>query len=92
MAKFTLRIPTREQFAFIECTYDSTEISDPVSKYEELTSYVNRDRSLMDKEFNKVLDDYIYGTGPMTAEQYEAMTEGQRSIIQAIKRSKARKG
>jgi len=90
---YTLRIPTREQYAYIEVQMEGSPDLTPIEvydKYKELTQLVQEEPSLMEKDFNQVLDEYIWGSGTMTADQYAAMTPGQQQIIQTIKRSRKR--
>lgn len=42
------------------------------------------------KEWNKVLDRYIWKDGSLTSDEYERMNTYQQEIIQMIKRSRKR--
>jgi hypothetical protein len=44
---------------------------------------------LRTKEFNRIIDHYLT-TGTMNAEDYESLTQIQKTVIQTIKRSFAR--
>jgi len=86
-----LRIPTREQYAYMEVQLPEDNTAEEAFQvYKEMTNMVTRDPSLSDKDFNRVLDNYLWGTGTMTAEEYDTMSPGQQQIIQCIKRSRAR--
>jgi hypothetical protein len=86
----TLRVPTKEPYAYMEVQLDSPDTTEAFRIYKDLTGMVQKDSSLLEKEFNRVLDQYIWGTGTMTSEEYDAMSPGQQAIIQTIKRSRAR--
>lgn len=41
-------------------------------------------------KFNKIFDRYTWGDGVITADDYMAMSDAQKDLIQTIKRSKKR--
>lgn len=95
--KITYRIPTKEQFAFIEVVKDYENPIDTLyikSYYDELTNAFKEKEAgpgLPTKEFNDVLDEYIV-TGKIAngADLYAQMDETQQRVIQEIKKSKNR--
>lgn len=45
---------------------------------------------LPDADFRNVIDEYLWGNGSMSSDEYETMNDEQKTIIQNIKRSKKR--
>lgn len=88
--KVTHRIPT-EQFAYIEFTDEYESIADAVHAHSEAHRLYKGGEGMEHKEWNKVLDNYLWGTGTMVASEYEAMSPAQQSMIQEIKKSRNRK-
>lgn len=87
--KAQLRIPTNEQYAYIEVSVEGTP-DEIVEEYKQLTKLIKGgNEGLERKEWNKVLDTYLWDC-TMVAEEYERMSDNQRSVIQEIKKSKAR--
>lgn len=86
--KITYHIPT-EQYGFVE-------LEKPLEEGDEIMSYGEVKRSvypngdgLTDKEFNKALDRYLL-EGDMDSEAYAQMSEGQKDVIQCLKRANKR--
>ena len=52
----------------------------------------SQELGLSSKVFNRVLDNYLWGSGTMLSDEYAQMSDEQITIVQAIKRSKKRKG
>ena len=88
--KGTLRIPTTESYAYIEVEVEKESAVDIISEYRRITKLVQGEFGLEDKEFNRVLDNYIWGTKTMEAHEYEGMSPSQQETIQTIKRSRKR--
>jgi len=88
--KATLRIPTAEQYAYIEVQVDGTS-DEIVGAYEEMTKAVKGGEGLSDKEYNAWTDKYITGGGDgmdsNDLELYHKMDKEQQSHIQWMKRS-----
>ena len=89
--KITYRLPTRDQYGYVEIEIEKenptpTEV---METYEELMAEVRKDKSLSSREFNTFVDNYLTG-GTITTDEYDSMSNGQKEIIQVIKRSKAR--
>lgn len=83
--KITLHIPT-ESFGFIEIEPDSVSPEAVSEIYAEYSKAFKPQEGLSDKDFNAFLDKYLNeNTGNL--ETYNAMSDQQKSIIQAIKRS-----
>lgn len=87
--KTTLRIPTTEQYAYCEFEFEGTA-EEAIAEYHRLTALVSGGTGMDTKDFNKVLDKYLWDDGTMKEEEYHAMNLSQQEIIQTIKRSKAR--
>lgn len=87
--KATLRIPTLDQYAFVEVEFDGTE-EEIVAQYQKLKMLVTGGVGMDTKDFNRVLDKYLWGDGTLEADEYASMNLDQQSIIQTIKRSRAR--
>ena len=66
--KTILRIPTREQYAFIEVQYEKDECADPVAKYNEITRYIHGGPGVPVREFNHLIDDLYLGRPYTTVE------------------------
>jgi hypothetical protein len=90
----TLRIPTADQYAYIEVPFFGSA-DDAFAEYQRLMAMVKGGEGLEPKEFNAILDEYL-ATGKIgeTADfdpgVFDRMNLDQQMIIQAIKRSRAR--
>lgn len=89
--KTTLRVPTAEPYAYVEFELDAPTIGDAMQLYKEATAFVTGGVGMDTREFNAVLDELmtknsISGDPGMV----ERMNIEQQSIIQAVKRSRAR--
>ncbi|MFA5937606.1 MAG: hypothetical protein WC822_07050 [Candidatus Paceibacterota bacterium] len=85
MYKAQLRIPTNEQYAYIEITVEGTP-EFIVDAYNEFTGMLKPKEGLTQAEFNKALDRYLKdGTGEV--EVYVKMSPKQQHVFQEIKRS-----
>lgn len=93
--KITLRIPTKDPYAFLEVEFEGEEAEldadQVVEVYEEYTRALNPKVGvgLEAKDFNHALDEYLE-TGALLGEKYLAMNQEQQNILQCIKRSRAR--
>ena len=87
--KALLRVPTSEQYAFIEVEVESENAEEIVEAYKEITQMVKPKTGLTDKEFNSALDKYLSSSDDesLSSEEYANMNEKQKDIIQAVKRS-----
>ena len=89
--KYELRIPT-DPYAYITCFFEG-EPHEAVEEYRRLTALVKGGTGLTDKEFNAALDKFAWedkGNNGIEPGQYERMSDEQKTIIQAIKRSRKR--
>ena len=84
----TLRIPTTEQYAYIEFQVEGTP-EEAIDEYRRLTKAVTGGTGLDTREFNGVLDEYLWRNN-LPVEDFEKLNIEQMEIMQAIKRSKAR--
>lgn len=84
--KATLRIPTKEQFAFIELEMEVDSPDAAVEAYHTTTGLFQPKSGLPDKDFNSFLDTYLESnTGDVNV--YNKMSKEQQDVIQTIKRS-----
>lgn len=99
--KYELRIPAKEQYAYISVFTDSDECKDPVAKYNEITRYIHGGTGISSREFNHLIDD-LYLDRPYTTvdgEPFEGddimvllpkLGAEQKGIFDALARCKAR--
>jgi hypothetical protein len=85
-----VRVPTADQYAYIEVQATGTR-EEIHGIYQEFMTMVRGGNGLEPKEFNAILDEYLV-TNKITGDpgMVSAMNIDQSSIIQAIKRSRAR--
>lgn len=83
--KHTLRIPTQDQYAFIESELEGTA-EEAVAEYRKMTSLVRFGDGLETDEWNRVLGVYLTSRS-MKAEEYEAMNQFQQGMIQELKKA-----
>lgn len=85
--KTTIRIPTKEQYAFIELEVDETP-ERVVEIYNEYTALVNQTDvgGLDPKSWRESLDRYLK-QGDMEADKYDGMSKAQKYVIQEIKKA-----
>lgn len=86
--RVTLRLPTKDTYAYIEVELSVFDIEEAVEYYNHSMRLIRKENGvgLPDKEFNCWLDKYLVdGTGD--ADQYAQMNVEQITIIQTIKRS-----
>lgn len=86
--KITLRLPTKDQYAYIEVESEADSIEDAYEAYKEAMKMIQGGNTggLPPKEWNAWLDGYL-NTKTGDAEQYAAMSPEQQRVIQEIKRS-----
>lgn len=89
MTKITYRIPTKEQFAFVEIVKEyETELEPSTirSHYEQLTqAFKEAGAGLPTKEWAQVRKSYMAGE-PLSPDTFYAMNENQQFFIQEIKK------
>lgn len=87
--KATLRIPTAEQYAFVEVQIDGTaeQIQDA---YYELTRSFKPKEGIPEKDFNEFLENQALNNSKNHIETYNLMSEIQKTIVQTNKRLFAR--
>ncbi len=84
----TLRIPTQDQYAFVEVVFEDKKVS-PETVKEEYDKYIQAFKvngGLPPKEWNAALDRYLNDATGETA-TYLAMSPEQQRVIQEIKRA-----
>lgn len=84
-----LRIPTSEPYAYIEIQVEGT-VDEIFAQYQEMIKTVKGGEGLPEKEFNTVVDRYLWGDGHMLADEFAAMNLDQQDFIQRCKRSRKR--
>lgn len=90
--KAHIRIPTNEQYAYIELETEVNGSRDAVELYNEAMGHfkpsvgVTTTTGLVSTLFNPILDRYLNGES-MTSEEYESMDSSQQRVIQEIKKA-----
>lgn len=89
--KATLRIPTEEQYAYIELQMDVDSEDAAVEAYKRVTGLVKGGQGLDIKEWQSVLDEFLSTDTVIDGISYwERMNNTQRNILQEIKKSMKR--
>lgn len=85
--KATLRIPTAQQYSYIEIETEGT-LDEIVDQYNEANTRVNGTAGpgISDKEFNTFIDNQLSGA-PNTLETYNQMSPEQQAVVQKVKLS-----
>lgn len=87
--KATLRVPTNEQYAFVEVSLEDT--AEKIREaYYELTDMFKPKEGLSVKDYNDFIDKYLLGEMNGLGEIYHTMSKDQQDTVQTIKRSLAR--
>lgn len=89
--KYTIHVPV-EQYGFVEVENDNFSTPEEIEEAYRETKEAFSEKSgsgLPKKEFDQFLDNYLMEARTSLSD-YEKMDEAQISIIQTIKRSKAR--
>jgi hypothetical protein len=84
-----LRIPTQDQFAFLEIEFEGAA-DEAYAEYRRVSAIVAGGEGLEPKEWNRVIDNYLWGTKDMKPEEYEQMNPNQQSFVQQVKLSRKR--
>ena len=90
--KATLRIPTNEQFAFIEFEMEVSGLSEAFEAYDEATGHFKASTDgvgLSTKEWNRCLDKYLTDF-TMSSDEGERMNKAQRWFIHELDKSSNR--
>lgn len=82
ISKATLRIPTDEQYAYVEIDVTGTP-SEILEQYNTLTGLVKANDGLPVKEWNAIVDAYLLGNG-MTVDGHEGMGKAQVWFIHEL--------
>lgn len=88
--KAQLRIPTEEQYAYIEVSVEDTP-ENIVSAYREFTNLIKPKPGLPKEKWNKVLDGYLRHGG-MTSDDGAELGKAQEWMIHELDKSMARIG
>lgn len=85
--KYHLRVPTSEQYAYIEAEYEGSA-EEAVEAYRELTVAVRTGFGLPQAEFNKALDEYLKTNELRNgADLYAQMDAAQQRVFQELKKA-----
>lgn len=90
--KITYRIPTKEQFAFVEVVEEGVVTDEVIqSRYNDLTNSFKEGLGLPDKVFNALLDEYLTtGTVQNGGDVWEQLSEKQKFVVNEVKKSRKR--
>ena len=87
MSKITLRIPTKEPYAYIEEVYEGENIK---GRYNELYSLMNEGQKVSETAFNDIIvkiADSDLTEWQMDADFYQTqLTDSQKKVIQSLKK------
>lgn len=91
--KYTLRIPTKDQYAYLEAVEDFDTPEAAFEAYTAISATVRGENGegLPVSDWNRVIDGILAGTGKLAAEEWEVMNEKQRWFLNELKKSKNRK-
>lgn len=84
--KTTLRLPTKDQYAYIELELEDMTVPQAVEAYESAMALLKPQEGITDKDFNAFLDRQIMGEANHV-EEYNRMSDEQKKIVQTIKRT-----
>lgn len=90
MGKITYRIPTGDDFAFIEIESDLADEFDIVGKYHDLIQAFKPKTGLPDKEWRELIDTYLWTNDGINSEEYALLNKEQQWMVQEVKKSKKR--
>lgn len=89
LQKATLRVPTAEQYAYIELHVEDTP-EGILEAYNRITGLVKaQENGLPQKEWNELLDNYLLGKG-IPADMGEKMGKAQSWLIHEFDKAQAR--
>lgn len=84
--KTTLRLPTRDQYAFIEIEADLPTVEDSISAYYEAMKLLKPKEGIDEKTMNIFIDNMLLGNGKNSVEIYQEMSQAQKDMVQILKR------
>ena len=84
----TIRIPT-DTYAYIEVKTKGMP-EEIIALYRRFSELWQGGKGLAEPEFQRILDEYLWGSGSMDSEEYVGMNLEQQNIIQTIKKSRNR--
>ena len=84
--KYILRLPTNDQYAYIEQEGEYDTIDEALEAYNIAMTLIKGGTGLPDKEFNAFLDRMLKDE-PNHIEDYEKASADQKAIIQILKRA-----
>jgi len=86
--KYHLRVPTNEQYAYIEAEMEG-DSEQAIDEYYKLTRALKPKEGLPDKDYNAFIDNQLLGESNQL-ETYTQMSDQQKNAVQIIKRALAR--
>lgn len=85
--KTTYRIPTKEQYSYVEVEYDESLDEEEIARrYFILTEALKPKVGVSQKEFNGFLDAQLKNVGG-DIEVYNRMSTEQKSVVQEVKKA-----
>lgn len=84
--KTTLRLPTQDQYAYIELEIEANSTEDAIEAYNQAMRLIKPSGGLLEAEFNVFLDKYLE-TSKGDVNVYNEMSKPQQDIIQTLKRA-----
>ena len=87
--KTTLRLPTSDQYAFIEIETEVGSVEDAVHQYNQGMAALRPTEGLPPKEWNSALDRYLQDQG-MDPDVHARMGKAQQWLIHEIDKSSSR--
>lgn len=97
--EYTLRVPTKDPYAYLEAKGDFESPGAAFEAYRSIqeaifpmqTSGQTSGPGVEPKEWNRILDGILSGTGKLTADEWENMSENQRYMLNEYKKHTNRK-
>ena len=84
--KATLRLPTQDQYAFIEVETEVMSKEEAIESYHEAMRLLKPKEGISDRDFNAFLDRQLLGESNHV-EEYQLMSQEQKNVVQAVKRA-----
>ncbi len=84
--KVTLRLPTNDQYAYLEADVEVFNIEQALTEYERIMRLIKGGEGLDEKEFNSFIDAQLMGESNHI-DQYEKASAEQKKFIQILKRA-----
>ncbi len=85
--KVILRLPTTDQYAYLETEIEVMSIEDGLAEYHRAMRLIKGGTGLDEKEYNAFIDNQLMGNDKNHIDQYEKMTTEQKAVVQVLKRA-----